>query len=1365
MDALFGKAVQFIRDGYAREIPADDALLRALHRSALSATMAALEHLKRLEYGVTGAPRWARSFGATPPEVRWIERVQGALGQEIRATRGKTYTAPVAQADDAPAATSRGALRQQVAVRAHRDLLERFGGDMPDTVREPLRRVFEEGWHHQTQTGRQEMCWPTAAAAFFQEELRTDPDLAQRYHQALATQSLALLQQLQLDAELQLDKLQGQLQTGLRGLGGELSQQIAQIARACEDRLAGLEVDVQALCAELVPLAGLPDQLEAALRQLTRRPLYSKYLTDEVHESVCKIISDLAERPLVGREDQLGELDELAREGGQMRIITGPAGQGKSALLAHWIAHLERSTDAPAPFIVAHFFSGRFPQTCPLVKALQHILHQLYTYYGIEKDEPIPTDQDELRNAIGGLLRERGSRQREPLVIVIDAWDECESRPDPNWLLDIQQGAPPAGVTVVASMRSGLVAQTTHLDKWLRTGEESPLAELGRDAIKQWLSHAGNGKLSALAQDDTLVETVYQRSGGLALYLSFLMEDLVTAADPSAAVDEAPRGLGEYAKRELDRLKPSVPASDRQLASALFGTLAIARGPVSVSEVAAVHGLNTSFGGIEIPIPIRRWLSSAQSGDEMVYTFTHPRLGDEFAAVMGADAEACRNTLLAWCREHWEDSQYAVRYLPAHLADAGQHPELGTLLTDWRWIRRKLTATDVVALLADYDLLPGDEAAGLVQSALRQSAHVLSADPNQLPSQLFGRLLSWCEQGGIAQLCRAIYEDPAGPWLLATTPALTQAGDPLVRTLVGHAGWVTAVAVTADDKRAISASLDGTFKAWDLKAGREIATLKGHTLRVPAVALFAEDTRAISASDDATLKVWDLEREQAIATLEGHTGGVNAVAVFSNDTRAISASFDHTLKVWDLETEQAIDTLEGHHVGVSAVAVFSNDTRAISASLDCTLKVWSLETGQAIDTLEGHNGAVSAVAVFSNDTRAISASDDGTLRVWDLETGQAVDTLEGHNAGVSAVAVSSNDKRAISAAWDRTLKIWDLQTGQDIATLKGHGGPVTAVALTSDDGRAISASSDNTLKVWDTQTGQDTATLKGHTFSFTAIDVLYRNDRRLISGCADDTLEVWDLNTGQNTATLKGHTSYVTAVAITSDDERAISASSDNTLKVWDLKTGQDTATLKGHTGSVWAVAITSDDKRAISASDDNTLKVWDLKTGQNTATLEGHTGPVSTVTITSDDERAISASSDNTLKVWHLNTGQNTATLKGHTGSVRAVAISHDDKRAISTSADNTVKVWDIQTGQNTATLKGHTDLVCAVALWGEDTRAISASHDKTLKVWDLESEDCIATFTAEGSLRGCAVASDGRTFVVGDAGHNFHFLRLEGV
>ncbi len=73
-------------------------------------------------------------------------------------------------------------------------------------------------------------------------------------------------------------------------------------------------------------------------------------------------------------------------------------------------------------------------------------------------------------------------------------------------------------------------------------------------------------------------------------------------------------------------------------------------------------------------------------------------------------------------------------------------------------------------------------------------------------------------------------------------------------------------ALSADGRRAVSASFDKTLKVWDVDSGTELTTLAGHSASVDGVALSADGRRAVSASQDNTLKVWDVARGKMLAT-------------------------------------------------------------------------------------------------------------------------------------------------------------------------------------------------------------------------------------------------------------------------------------------------------------------------------------------------------------------------------------------------------------------------------------------------------------------------------------------------------------------
>jgi hypothetical protein len=123
---------------------------------------------------------------------------------------------------------------------------------------------------------------------------------------------------------------------------------------------------------------------------------------------------------------------------------------------------------------------------------------------------------------------------------------------------------------------------------------------------------------------------------------------------------------------------------------------------------------------------------------------------------------------------------------------------------------------------------PHRETLDLIHAAIRLSAHVIQGDPSQFASQVIGRLLSHLDFPGMEGFLRDLAMGTAKPWLRALYPALHPPGTALLRTLGGHSNKVIGVGLTADGKRAVSASWDNTPKVWDLESGRALRTLEGH---------------------------------------------------------------------------------------------------------------------------------------------------------------------------------------------------------------------------------------------------------------------------------------------------------------------------------------------------------------------------------------------------------------------------------------------------------------------------------------------------------------------------------------------------------
>lgn len=716
--------------------------------------------------------------------------------------------------------------------------------------------------------------------------------------------------------------------------------------------------------------------------------------------------------------------------------------------------------------------------------------------------------------------------------------------------------------------------------------------------------------------------------------------------------------------------------------------------------------------------------------------------------------------------------EYGFRHLPNHLIHAGRDQKLREILFEFDWLEAKLEATDITALVGDYELLLNDRESHLVQSALWLSEYVLAQDKKQLAGQLLGRLLSFETPSIKALLVQAKQWRGVHAWLRPMMACLTPPGGPLIRTLKIDTDRVTAVALTPDGQRAVTISdsggltlvpMTGELKIWDMMMGRVTYTLAS---QVTAIAT-ASNGQVVSASRDGSLMLWDIVNGGKLHTFTGHTDAVEAVAVTPDGRLVVSASTDKTLKVWDLVSGAELHTLSGHTDTVTVVAVTPDGRLAVSASTDKTLKVWDLISGTELRTFKDLITVARAIAVTPDGRRVVLASVDEPLKVWDLVSGTELCTLGSHKGGNVDIIITRNGQQVVSGS-ENTIKVWDLESVSELRAFTGHTSTVNAIAMTLDERFVISASVDEIL-LWDMTSEVVEHPLPGHTDAVNM--VLVSPDGRLaVSASADKILKVWDIINGfeLGSRALIGHTDVVTAVTVTPDGRLAVSASADKTLKVWSLIYGVELHALTGHTDVVTAVAVTPDGRLAVSASKDNDLKVWDLESGAELRTLSGHTEGVKAVGITPDGRRVASVSVDSfgisELKVWNVANGRK-AKLPYNKCSGWTAAITPDGCRAVLPDFDhghNPLIVWNLSSKPKACILDGRHHNANMLALTTDGRWAVSVSRIKLeedswdyspknqpdeIKVWDIINEAELSTLEGHRShVTAIAITPDGQ-------------------
>lgn len=765
-------------------------------------------------------------------------------------------------------------------------------------------------------------------------------------------------------------------------------------------------------------------------------------------------------------------------------------------------------------------------------------------------------------------------------------------------------------------------------------------------------------------------------------------------------------------------------------------------------------------------LSILRW--DRVTGEAQIHMIVRRALQARVETTPGELAAVHRRLLDNWGDPHCLQHAYAWRWFGWHCTQAGEVSRLMSLLLEIEWLRAKLEATEINALIGDFDLVRGDREAELVQGALRLSAHALKREPRQLVSQLNGRL-HWIQPQ--VRRMEEQWNNARTPWLRLLTPTLASPAEPLIQVFDEKNLLVQSRLLAVAASGTVVSGDSSGVRVWDLADGAErfvilpadVRPKEGYRDEVSAVVLSPDRSLVIVCFQRGALEIWSLAAGQLERTIAGPERPLSAAV--TPDERYLIEGFRENLCVWDLTPGSIRYWLDR---GAEVIATsLTGDAFVVDGR---TIGIFDVETGLTKGELQCPGRLTAIAATPDGATVIVGGAWDSSPHIlaYDVVSGHLLREFRGHtvnpdpywrelSAHIKALAITPDGTTLLSAGGDDTVRVWNVASG-DMEAVFDHRGPV-ALAILPDGHSAISAGYDDAVRVWRLSGLKAETRIQRHTGSVFAV-ALSPDGKWILSGGEDCIVRVWDAMTLEPVGVLEGHKRRIYAIAVTPDSRLAITAGLDHTIRVWKLPSGALDHTFEGHNYCVRGLAAMPDGRQIISAAEDALIGVWDLDRKERSKWIHGDGGELQALALTPDGQTVLVCDQGGFVRAIDLATGAHLFKMGRYGEPVLAVAVTPDGKQAVWGTSDGAIQVWSLQDRRQVCVLLGPAR-VLSVAVT-TDRRVITGDTEGTIRVADLNTGMDIASFTGDSRSMITAVSPDGRTIVGGDSSGRVHMFQL---
>lgn len=331
----------------------------------------------------------------------------------------------------------------------------------------------------------------------------------------------------------------------------------------------------------------------------------------------------------------------------------------------------------------------------------------------------------------------------------------------------------------------------------------------------------------------------------------------------------------------------------------------------------------------------------------------------------------------------------------------------------------------------------------------------------------------WGEAGSLLKRAREVPGYERDPGLLAQEDILAshgvrsslRTGWP-VRTLKAHAGAICALAPSPDERRFLTASVEGTLRAWDTLSAKPLWT---HTAHAPGrvYAAYAAGSRLVlSGGADGLLRCWDAATGSSTSLTPTHQNPVAALA--AAPARAVALSVDERGQalLWSFAAGKVSGAARRGIAGCTSAAFSPDGALCALGGADGLVVLWDPRDGRVLRRLAGHERGVRSLRFGIDGSRLVSGDDGGEVRLWETATGRQEALFGAGKTPVLFAEITPEGRHALYSLRGESglsaVRWGDLSP----VPLRGMTAATASACLFPSGHYALAGGDEGTLEVW-----------------------------------------------------------------------------------------------------------------------------------------------------------------------------------------------------------------------------------------------------------------------------------------------------------